>query len=130
MFSWLEHVGEVELAIDAPTAEGVFADALSALHELIGEGEHGARVTRGVTASAPDPAALLADWLSELVFLAETDGFVADRIDSLDLRRDGLRATVSGHLARPPHLVKAVTYHRLALEQADGAWRATVVLDV
>ena len=130
MFRWLEHTGEAELAIEAPTAEAVFVDALLALRELIGAGEHGGRVTRRVTASGVDRPTLLADWLSELVFLAETEGFVADRVVALHLGEGNLAATVSGHLASPPHLVKAVTYHRLTLEQAGSEWKATVVLDV
>jgi SHS2 domain-containing protein len=40
------------------------------------------------------------------------------------------RATVEGRLSNPPHLVKAVTYHRLSLEAQEGIWRGTVVLDV
>jgi SHS2 domain-containing protein len=37
---------------------------------------------------------------------------------------------VSGTRASPPHLVKAVTYHRLEMHEQDGTWRARVVLDV
>ncbi len=32
----------------------------------------------------------LADWLGELAFLAETEGFVPGRVERLDLRPDGL----------------------------------------
>jgi len=37
---------------------------------------------------------------------------------------------VVGHRGTPPHLIKAVTLHRLVFEPDDGGWRARVVLDV
>lgn len=80
MFHWIEHTGELELEIESPTAEEVFADALVALAEQLRDGE--------------------------------------------------VRARIRGHTGDPPHLVKAVTYHALDFEQADGGWRARVVLDV
>jgi SHS2 domain-containing protein len=130
MFRWVDHTGEVELAIEAASREGVFADALAALSELLGGSEQDAPAMRTLSASGPDLAALLADWLSELVFLAETEGFVATRVDRLALLEHGLTADVAGNLASPPHLVKAVTYHGLTFEHRDDLWRATVVLDV
>jgi SHS2 domain-containing protein len=42
----------------------------------------------------------------------------------------GLAARVHGTVGDPPHVVKAVTYHRLAFEPRGDAWHATVVLDV
>jgi SHS2 domain-containing protein len=48
----------------------------------------------------------------------------------LDRRRVRLTAELLGVRGDPPHLVKAATYHRLALEPGGSGWRATVVLDV
>jgi SHS2 domain-containing protein len=72
---------------------------------------------------------LLADWIEELAFLAETSGLYP-RDAALDVRDGRLEATVRGTTGDPPHVVKAVTYHRLALEPRDDGWHATVVLDV
>ncbi len=76
-----------------------------------------------------DRAVLLADWIGELAYLAETAGLYPRDAD-LRVTPDGLEATVLGTTGDPPHVVKAVTYHRLALEPRDGGWAATVVLDV
>lgn len=129
MFRWLEHTGEAKVEIEAESEEQVFAEALAALRDLIGDGG-GPRATREVSASGADRAALLADWLSELAFLAETEGFVADRLERLELGPGRLHAIVSGEVDDPPHLVKAVTYNDLRFEDAAGGFRATVVLDV
>ena len=130
MYRWLSHTGEVELAVEAATQEDVFREAAAGLRELLAAGGNGEPSTRSVTVSAADRAALLAEWLGELAFLAETEGFVADRVEALELEEAQLRATVSGRMGSPPHLVKAVTYHGLSLAAHGAGWRATVVLDV
>lgn len=90
-----------------------------------GEGER-----REVEAHGADRATLFAHWLGELAFLAETQSFVPDEVAEVECDGGRVRAQVSGHLASPPHLVKAVTYHRLRFEEQDGRWHARAVLDV
>jgi SHS2 domain-containing protein len=126
---WVDHTAEVELEIEAASECEVFADALAALAELLGaRGESDER--RVVSTSAPDRPALLAAWLEELVFLAETEGFEALVLESLELTEGALEATVTGRRGEPPPLVKAVTYHRLAFGRTGAGYRARVVLDV
>jgi SHS2 domain-containing protein len=131
VYRWIEHTAELELAIDAPTREAVFEDALAAFAELTRDPAAGGEpATKTIALEAADQEALLADWLSELVFLAETEDFVPQRIDELVLREQSLEAVVRGRRGHPAPLVKAVTYHGLELrEEADG-WRASIVLDV
>jgi SHS2 domain-containing protein len=141
MYRWVEHTSEVELALEASSERGVFADALSALAELLsGPADPEARAGEGRTAtageqrtvsvSAGDRATLLAGWLEELVFLAESEGFVATRMVDLELRPESLEALVGGRLGDPPPLVKAVTLHRLLFEPRGDGYVARVVLDV
>jgi SHS2 domain-containing protein len=127
---WVEHTAELELELEAPTQEALFEDALRAFAELVERNGSGEAAVHDVRASAPDRAALLVEWLSELVFLAETEDFVPERVAALELRDGELRATVSGRRGQPAHLVKSVTYHGLELAQDGAGWRARVVLDV
>ena len=130
MYEWIEHTAELELHIEARSREELFSEALAAYAELVARDEAGEEVQHAVSAEAADDAALLAEWLGELVFLAETDDFVPGRLDRLELSDARLSAVVSGRRGRPAHLVKAVTYHGLELVQEDDVWRAKVVLDV
>jgi SHS2 domain-containing protein len=131
VYRWAEHTGELELEIEAPDEQGVYADAVAALAELLGDdGGDAEATTRRVAVEAADRPRLLAELLAELAFLAEVDGFVAERLEHVDAAEDRLAAVVRGRPGSPPHLVKAVTYHRLAFEPAAGGFRATVVLDV
>jgi SHS2 domain-containing protein len=129
VYEWGEHVGELELHVTAADEAAVFAEALRAFGELVG-GEDRPEERFEVAAGGEDRAVLFAAWLSELAFLAETEGLVPADVEAIELGRDEVRATVRGYRGDPPHLVKAVTYHRLAYEPHDGGWRARAVLDV
>jgi SHS2 domain-containing protein len=130
VFRWVEHMAELELEIEAPSQEAVFGAALAAFAELVGNGS-GPRITRELEVEAEEPALLLAEWLSELIYLADAEQFVPERILALELGDDRLRASVEGHRGEPRPLVKAVTLHRLEFRRDDTVgWRARVVLDV
>jgi SHS2 domain-containing protein len=121
VYRWVEHTGELELPVEAQSPAGVFAEALAAFAELVGDGPPGEPARREIELEAADQATLLAEWLSELVYLAETQGLVPERVVGFDLAGTRMRAMVEGRLGQPPHLVKAVTYH--GLEPVRGGRR-------
>jgi SHS2 domain-containing protein len=133
MYRWIDHTSELELRVEAASDSAVLQDATSALAELLRGDEkaaEGEAVTREVTVDADDRAQLLAAWLDELVFLAETEAVIPESVSFETLDERGLRAQVVGRRGEPPHLVKAVTYHRLTFDRTGSGWTATVVLDV
>jgi SHS2 domain-containing protein len=127
---FVEHVGEVEIELDADSEAGIFDSALAAFAELVGSGDGGEPAEHTVDLAAAEPALLLVEWLGELVFLAEVEGFVPERLAAIDLIDGRLRATVSGRRDHPRHLVKAVTLSKLELARDGGTWHGRVVLDV
>jgi SHS2 domain-containing protein len=130
MYRWVDHTSEVELEIEAAGEREVLEEALRALADLLGiEGARGEE-RRTIALRAGDRPALLASWIEELAFLAESEGFVATHVVELDLQAGGLDATVAGVLDEPPPLVKAVTYHRLAFGPSGAGYVARVILDV
>jgi protein archease len=130
VYRWREHTGEVELEIEAAALEEVFADGLAALAELLSQGGGGEPAAHEVAIAAADLPTLFADWLNELVYLADAESFVPERVAALELEGPSLRATVSGRHEEPMRLVKAVTYHGLELRQRGNGWEARAVLDV
>jgi SHS2 domain-containing protein len=129
-YEWAEHTGELELHVRAADEAGVFSEGLRALGELLGDGEEGRSETFDVSAVGDSRAALFAAWLEELSYRAESDGLVPVAVDALGLEPGRVVATARGYRADPPHLVKAVTYHRLAFDRCGDGWCATAVLDV
>jgi protein archease len=130
VYRWVDHTAEVELEIEAAGEREVLEEALRALAELLGVADAGGDERRPVVVEAGDRPALLAGWIEELAFLAESEGFVGTRVLDLELGRESVRATVAGVIDEPPPLVKAVTYHRLAFEPSGDGYVARVVLDV
>jgi SHS2 domain-containing protein len=130
MYRWVDHTSEVELEIEADGEREVLEQALRALAELLGIDQARGDERRTIALKAGDRPALLASWIEELAFLAESEGFVATQLVELDLQPGGLAATVSGVIGEPPPLVKAVTYHRLAFEPSGAGYVARVILDV
>jgi SHS2 domain-containing protein len=128
VYRWVDHTAELELEIDAASAEDVFREAAAALAELLGGGQPAG--PRPVAVEAGDRAAQLAAFVEELVFLAESESLVPDRVGYVELGTGWARAEVELARGEPPHLVKAVTYHRLAFERDGDRYRATAVLDV
>jgi SHS2 domain-containing protein len=128
MYRFVDHTAELEVELESESAEGVLGDALQAFAELAGPAT-GEEIEHRVVIEANDLLTLLVGWLEELVFLAETEGFVPERAD---LALDGLRlsALVRGRRGEPRPLVKAVTLHRLRLRSENGVWKGRVVLDV
>jgi SHS2 domain-containing protein len=130
VYQWVDHTAELELRIEAESPAQVFEEALAAFAELVDNPAEGDLVVHDLWLTAPDRPALLARWLEELVYLAETEQFVPRRVVSLDVGRQELRGRVEGRQGAPRPLVKAVTYHGLELARREGVWRARLVLDV
>jgi protein archease len=127
---FVEHVGEIELEFEGSSEADLYAEALAAFRELVDSATtHGAAFQREVVLPDVEPSLLLVDWLNELVFLAEVEGFVPERVERLEFG-EGLRATLIGAHGRPRHLVKAATLHDLELTSRGEVWHARVVLDV
>jgi len=129
-YRWVDHTAELELEIEAASEEAVFKDAAGALAELLDDGSSAEPVVLELALQGVDRALLLADWLEELVYRAETEDLVPDAAEVLELRRDAVTARLRGHRGNPPHLVKGVTHHRLSFAPHGDGFRATVVLDV
>lgn len=129
----LEHTGETRLLVRGPTAAAVFEEAARGLGALERAGAEatGRRLEGSARLAAPDQAALLVDWLNELLYWSETRRAVPDAATVRLLGASALEASWSGpELAAPPALVKAATHHRLRFEPSPAGWEAEVVLDV
>ena len=130
--TFVEHTSEVELRLDAPTLAALFVEAGRALAELmLGEPAGPETVTDQVTVTAPDRAALLAAWIDELIFRAETRKAVFTTFEVARVDEREIVAAIKG-VAEPviKTAVKAATFHDLRVVEEDGRWLASVVLDV
>lgn len=128
-----EHVGEVQIRIEAEDLPSLFAEAGRALAALQLETPaiDAPREVEEVTVRAPDRAALLAEWLNELIFLSETRRCAFPDLEVTRISDRELQARIGGVAIDHPRVaVKAATLHGLQVEERPGGFVATVVLDV
>jgi SHS2 domain-containing protein len=138
-YRFVDHTGDVAVDLEAPDLPTLFADAALALTDtLVDRASVKTAAHRDVRLASADLDSLLVDWLSELLFMFETDGWLTDAA-SIEIESSGdgwsLDAAIRGDLFDPDRhparvLVKAVTYHALAIRQTPSGVTARVVFDI
>jgi SHS2 domain-containing protein len=152
----LEHPADLLLEITGPDLAGLFENSLFAFYDRVAE-LHGFGPNRevSITVRGISPADVMRALLSEALYRFDTEGFVA--VGAAITVETGASAEASENPAgsarpEPPDLkavarlwgenatatrhtlateIKAVTYHRLAVERRlDGTYLATVLFDV
>ncbi len=129
----LEHTADICIQAYGKDINEIFENSAYALFDQMTEVEKvRKRGTESITLAAASTDALLVDYLSELIFISSTMGFLfcdfSVRVNGL-----GLVSTASGEkIDRRRHVlkddVKAVTYHMLELNTVEGY--ARFIIDV
>lgn len=126
-----EHVGEWKLTLHGGTREAIFAEAARVIARSTGRARGTPGPWQRITLAAPDDAALLADWINELLGRAEVDRRAYGETRRLHIAGGRLEGEVRGvPVAEWRSPVKAATYHGLDVEREGARWTATVVLDI
>jgi SHS2 domain-containing protein len=135
-FRILEHTADIGFEALGATREEVFTNAARALFHLIVEPESVVpREETTVRVEGRDPPDLLVNWLSELLYLHDAEGWLFCDFELRALQDTSLAAVARGErIDRARHqlklLVKAITYHQLALEETPQGWQARVYVDI
>ena len=135
-FEILEHPADIGVRVFGRTFADLFVNAGHGLVAIALEPQDAEPAERIVlTARGSDREDLLVNWLSEILFFMDAEGWIfrdfriqkiADKViegEGLGERRDP---------ARYPHsvAVKAVTYHQLSVRKTGEGWEAVVYLDI
>ena len=131
--TFLEHTGEIHLQIRAPSLPELLAEAGRALAGLLLRGAGGDAVGpwTPIEVRSADRAALLVDWLNELVYRAESGLEAPTEFDVQEVRDSTVRARIRGvPVEGPAPLVKAATLHGARVAAVEGGYEGDVILDV
>ena len=129
----LEHTAVVGLEVEAPTAEDLFVRAARGMMALLHDAPpDGGEEVRRLAVDAPDLASLLREWLREILYWHEVEGFATGHAEFRRLEPTGLEASVRGGPApeSPIREIKGVTLHGLAAEEREGVWYGRIIFDV
>jgi SHS2 domain-containing protein len=130
---FLDHTSEVELQVGAEDLAELLREAGEALGELIlrGSPAEADGEERTLQVTAHDREALLVDWLNEIIYLAEVEGWVPAEIEVREASSTGVVARGRGApLPAAGSAVKAATFHGLHIRDLPDGLEAEVILDV
>ena len=133
-----DHTADVGLRVRGVDLDDLFRTAAEGVFDYIVANRVEVRDAETVLLylKAESTADLLADWLGELIFLAETRHLLFTRFDvRVDADGSALEATIGGEAIDPDrhlldHEVKAVTRHGLSLGRDGTGWVAEFILDI
>lgn len=139
-YRYLEELSSADAAFEASgsTLEEVFRDSAMATFEVMADTKTvKPLLRREIALENEDMDGLLIDWLSELVFLKDSESLLFCGFD-VNIRKNDvyvLKGVAKGEkIDRDRHNlrsdVKAVTYHLLELKKTGDKWIARVVLDI
>jgi len=139
-FREIDHTGDVGIQITAPTLPTLFERAAHGMFWVLTDLETvQASDATYITVDGHDREALMVRWLSELNYRHTVDdvlyrGFEIDTIARSDDTHH-LSATVRGESIDPDrHTVyteiKAITFHGMEIQEANGGWTVQVIFDM
>jgi SHS2 domain-containing protein len=143
MFETFDHTADLGLHVQAATLPELLQEAGRGLLSVLVDNPQSVQPAQehrfhndlpGGTITADEAALLLFDWLSELLYLFETEHLLGCEFE-LDWSGAGVTTIVRGEPVDPDrhqlaHEVKAVTYHQLAAVPTETGWDARVILDI
>lgn len=141
-FHFLDDVATADLAFDASgdSLQELFQGATCAVIEALADpATVGTTWRQTIERTDEDPAELLFDWLSALVYWKDAAGVVFSRSELTLTRQDHGSWKLAGLLYGEPVNgsvqtlradVKGITKHLYEVKQEDMRWHARVVVDV
>jgi SHS2 domain-containing protein len=138
VYTELEHTADVGFELAAPDLTSAFEQAAAAMFDLVCDLDRvGVSTRRTVRARARpgDLENLMVRWLTELLYLFDSERLVLSRFRVRSLTDGAVEAEVEGEGLDPArHAVKAdikaVTYHELAVARTESGWRVRVIFDI
>ncbi|MBM4287828.1 MAG: archease [Deltaproteobacteria bacterium] len=135
-FRSLAHTADVGFKLWGETVADIFIQGAQSLYSLMTDRRRlRARQVQEVAVEAPDQEALLVEWLNYLLYLYDTQGFLARQIEIEEISPTRLHARLQGDTFDPRRHevktgVKAATYHQLAIRPTPEGWEGHVIFDL
>ena len=136
MFTILPHTADAGLRVEAADLETLFAEAGRGLFSLIVSDldDVEPRTTREFAIDGDDVEYLLFDWLSELLFIFESERLLLS-VFNVSVGPHALEASAAGERVdrvrhQMEHEIKAITYHGFVVERTTHGWAAEVIVDI
>ena len=127
----IPHTADWELEVWAPDLTTLLEQAAHGMYHLCeARLVSQPRITRRIELTFNELETLLVDFLSELLFLTESEGLAFDEFN-LQIANNRLNADITGaDLKSLAKEIKAVTYHNINIRDTGSEMKANIVFDV
>ena len=127
----LPHPADVKVQAFGRTKEELFLNAMLGMNAVLKAEREVQGAKRKVIIKSPDLNALLVDFLSEVLYLIQTNKEVYDAVKFIKFSDKELEGELSGNKVESfSEDIKAVTYHDLKIKQKNDLFEATVLFDI
>jgi SHS2 domain-containing protein len=133
-FEEISHTADVKIRVHAPTLEALFSETFKALMQVMYGTDRSGGIIKEIRIESSDIESLLADFLSEVLFVSEVEGLV---FSDGDIRIDGLSLTaeLTGEPFDPVRHsggseVKGISYSGLAITHGAKGYKLDIIFDV
>ncbi|MFH1607841.1 MAG: archease [archaeon] len=131
-YKFLEHTADIKFQAFGKTLEESFENSALAMFNAMFNGKVKEKIKKNVSVQGNDNESLLYNFLEELLFLFDSEGFFVSRV-KVKIKEKELEAEILGDKAEnyKIHLdVKAITYNEMFIRKEKNKWIAQVVVDV
>jgi SHS2 domain-containing protein len=135
-YEFIEHTADLGFKVYGASPEKLFAHAAEAFFEaLVALESVKERIEKSIRAEADGLDNLMVSWLTELLYLYDTERLVFKSFQVKRIEDNQLEANARGEVLDPARHeiktgIKAVTYHKLYVKERGGVWEAQVILDI
>jgi len=131
-YEFLDHTADLKIKVYGSSLTEVFENSVLAVSEYLSPDKAvESRKLKTVQVQGQDQESLLYNFLEELLYLIDAEGFIAAKAE-VTLRGNNLMAEISGDEVSKYGLkqIKAPTYAEMEIKKDAGRWIAQFVLDV
>ncbi|MBM3230498.1 archease [Candidatus Pacearchaeota archaeon] len=130
-FTFLDHDADIKIRITSPSEGGIYEEIIKALATYSADMPIKAVKGKTITVKGDDRKALLYAFIEELLFLIDTQQFIASK-GTVTIRGNNLQAELYGDNTKNYALeaIKAPTFAEMQFEKTKQGWEAIIVIDV
>jgi len=139
-FKYLEHTADAKFEAYGANMGEAFSNAALATFNILTHTENiKPAIEKTIEIKAKRDTSLLYDFIEELLFMLDTEGFVLNEVKDIKIIKTDeeleLKATITGdnYSNYPGEVhgnVKSITYNDMSIIEEDGRWTLTVVVDL
>lgn len=134
MFEVFFTTADAGVRVEADSLEELFSDSAKGLFFLMtGKEDIGEDIEREIYVESHDLDFLLFQWLSELLYISETEKVIFGKFEIIEFKDNSIKAKCFGERLEQgsiKRLVKAVTLHNLHILRHNNKWKTEIIFDL